>query len=216
MPFELTSDQRMFINIYARQYSQLQEQMGRLQDQINRLIPISNEIRNNIHSIYEDASREENRRQLSPQPPQSQPILGEEPPATYTMTYTFMDEPPIPANTSPDLMMTETTPRIFSDIEIPLNTECPIRLEPFEPNSSVVQINRCGHIFYPSGLQHWFDTNTRCPVCRTELRPHSQQQPTSQTSDRLLTTLLYDLFFPSTTTDTSNNVLSRRTRRNAR
>jgi len=212
MPFELTSDQRMFINIYARQYSQVQEQMARLQDQINRLIPISNEIRNNIHSIYADASREENRRQLAPQPP---PLM-EEPPASYTMTYTFMDEPSPQANTYPDLMTTETTSRIFSDIEIPLNTECPIRLEHFEPNSSVVQINRCGHIFYPSGLQHWFDTNSRCPVCRTELRPQrQQQQQPNQTSDRLLSTLLYDLFFPSTT-DTSNNILSRRTRRNAR
>lgn len=208
MPFELTSDQRMFINIYARQYTQLQEQMARLQDQINRLIPISNEIRNNIHSIYADASREENRRQLASHPP---PLMEEQP--SYTMTYTFMDEPSSQANTYSDLMTTETTPRIFSDIEIPLNTECPIRLEPFEPNSSVVQINRCGHIFYPAGLQHWFGTNTRCPVCRTELRPQSQQP--SQTSDRLLSTLLYDLFFPSTT-DTSNNILSRRTRRNAR
>lgn len=212
MPFELTSDQRMFINLYARQYTQIQEQIGRLQDQISRLIPISNEIRHNIHSIYADASREENRRQLAPHPP---PLMEEQP--SYTMTYTFMDEPPIPVNTYPDLMTTETTHRIFSDIETPLNTECPIRLEHFEPNSSVVQINRCGHIFYPSGLQHWFDTNSRCPVCRTELRPQSQQQQqqSSQTSDRLLTTLLYDLFFPSTT-DTSNNVLSRRTRRNAR
>ena len=209
MPFELTSDQRMFINLYARQYTQIQEQIGRLQDQISRLIPISNEIRHNIHSIYADVSREENRRQLDPQPP---PLMEEQP--AYTMTYTFMDEPQ--ANTYPDLMTTETTSRTFSDIETPLNTECPIRLEPFEPNSSVVQINRCGHIFYPSGLQHWFDTNSRCPVCRTELRPQSQQQQqSSQTSDRLLTTLLYDLFFPSTM-DTSNNVLSRRTRRNAR
>ena len=90
MPFELTSDQRMFINLYARQYTQLQEQMVRLQDQMNRLIPISNEIRNNIHSIYADASREENRRQLAPQPPP--PPLVQESPA-YTMTYTFMDEP---------------------------------------------------------------------------------------------------------------------------
>jgi len=211
MPFELTSDQRMFINIYARQYTQVQEQMVRLQDQINRLIPISNEIRNNIHTIYADASREENRRQHAHPPP---PLA--EPPS-YTMTYTFMDEPSLSqqqANTYPDLITTETTPRIFSDIETPLNTECPIRLEPFEPNSSVVQINQCGHIFCPAGLRHWFDTNTRCPVCRTELRP--QSQPSSQTSDRLLTTLLYDIFFPSTTTDTSNNSLPRRTRRNAR
>jgi len=204
MPFELTNDQRMFINIYARQYSQVQEQMVRLQDQINRLIPVSNEIRNNIHTIYADASREENRRQLAPQPP---PLVEESP------AYTFME--PLLANTYPDLMTTETTSRIFSEIETQLNTECPIRLEAFEPNSSVVQINRCGHIFYPSGLQHWFDTNTRCPLCRTELRPESQQQQPSQTSDHLLSTLLYDLFFPSTT-DTSNNVLSRRTRRNAR
>ena len=207
----LTNDQRMLISLYARQYTQIQEQTTRLQDQISRLIPISNELRNNIHSIYLDASREENRRQTAPPPP---PILREEPPSTYTMTYTFMDEPPIQTNTYPNLMTTETTPRIFSDIETPLNTECPIRLEPFELNSSVVQINRCGHIFDPSGLQHWFNTNSRCPVCRTELRPLSQEQ-SSQSSDRLLSTLLYDLFFPSTT-DTSNNVLSRRTRRNAR
>jgi hypothetical protein len=203
MPFELTSDQRMFINLYARQYSQIQEQIGRLQDQISRLIPISNELRHNIHSIYSDASREETIRQ------NAHPPSHEEPSSTYTMTYTFMDNPMTPIQANSDIMTTETTSRIFSDIETPLNTECPIRLETFEPNSSVVQINRCGHIFYPAGLQHWFDTNTRCPVCRTELRPQSQA------SDRLLSTLLNDLFFPSTA-DTSNNVLSRRTRRNAR
>lgn len=212
MPFELTSDQRMFVNLYARQYAQIQEQISRLQDQISRLIPISNELRHNIHSIYSDGSREENRRRVSP--PQSAPLTtsnSEEPPATYTMTYTFMDEPLLQnqPNTFTDLMTTETTSRTFSEIVTPLNTECPIRLEPFEPNSSVVQINRCGHIFYPSGLQHWFNTNSRCPVCRTELRPQSQS------SDQLLGTLLYDLFFPSST-DTSNNVLHRRTRRNAR
>jgi hypothetical protein len=205
MPFELTSDQRMFINLYARQYSQVQEQIARLQDQISRLIPISNELRHNIHSIYADASREENRRRTAPPP------LTDD--ATYTMTYTFMNEPPVQPNTYSDLMSTETTPLVFSDIVTPLNTECPIRLEPFEPNSSVVRINRCGHIFYPAGLQHWFDTNSRCPVCRTELRPQSQSQ--GQTSDHLLSTLIHDLFFPSST-DTSNNVLQRRTRRNAR
>lgn len=203
MPFELTSDQRMFVNLYARQYSQVQEQIARLQDHISRLIPISNELRHNIHSIYADASHAENRRRTTSLPP---PLTADD--ATYTMTYTFMNEPQ--ANTYPDLMTTETTPRIFSDIVTPLNTECPIRLEPFEPNSSVVQINRCGHIFYQAGLQHWFDTNSRCPVCRTELRPQS-----SQNSDSELSTLLHDLFFPSST-DTSNNVLQRRTRRNAR
>ena len=200
MPFELTSDQRMFINLYARQYSQIQDQIARLQDQISRLIPISNELRHNIHSIYSDASREETIRQ------NAHPPSHEEPAPTYTMTYTFMDEP----SPNTNLMTTETTPRIFSDIETPLNTECPIRLEPFEPNSSVVQINRCGHVFYQAGLQHWFDTNTRCPVCRTELRPQS-----SQNSNSALSTLLHDLFFPPTT-DISNNVLQRRTRRNAR
>ena len=207
MPFELTSDQRIFINLYARQYAQIQEQISRLQDQISRLIPISNELRHNIHSIYADVSHAENRRHITPPPP---PISSEEPPATYTMSYTFMDEPLL-SQANSNLMTTETTSRTFSDIETPLNTECPIRLEPFEPNSQVVQINRCGHIFYPAGLQHWFNTNTRCPFCRTELRPN---QP-SQSSDHLLTTLLYDLFFPSTT-DISNNVFQRRTRRNAR
>jgi hypothetical protein len=129
--------------------------------------------------------------------------------------------------TTTDLMTSETTRHLFRDIENPLNTDCPIRLDPFEPNSEVVRINRCGHIFNRTELGNWFRTNTRCPLCRTELRPQQQQQQQEepsleQTTDRIITTLFYDLLFPpATTTDVSNNsmdILGRRGRwlRNSR
>lgn len=223
MSYVLTNDQRTFLNLYARQYNQLQDQITRLQDQINRLIPVSNEIRHNIQTIYSDMSamnevRSNDRRRYASQTMSSAtsiPISTSsvpQPPTTYEVSFSVED--PL------DLLVTETTARTFSDIERPLNTECPIRLEPFEPNSEVVQINRCGHVFYPAELSHWFQTNTRCPTCRTELRPMQQQQQSNENVDHLLTTMLYELIFPangSTTgvtggIDLSGNTPSRRNR----
>jgi len=172
MPFELSPDQRMYVNLYRQQNHQLQQQITRLQNQMDRLIIMSNEMLNNIQEIYSSA-------------------------LTTTTT---------------DLMTSETTRHLFQDIENPLNTDCPIRLDPFEPNSDVVRINRCGHIFNRSELSNWFRTNSRCPLCRTELRPSQQQEHVEQdssleqTTDQIIDTLFYDLIFPQgVTTDLSNN-----------
>jgi hypothetical protein len=68
---------------------------------------------------------------------------------------------------------------LYSDIEEePLNNSCPITLERFEPNSEVLQILGCKHIFSPTSLQHWFRNNVRCPVCRYDIReynPHNRR-----------------------------------------
>lgn len=221
MPFALTPDQRIFLNLYARQYNQVQEQIVRLQDQISRLIPISNELRHHISSIYTDVVRSEDRMRYAGQTMSNATSQGVyatttrapapivEPTQTYSVTFSI-----------DDLMVSETTRLTFSDIQNPLNTECPIRLEPFEPNAEVAQINRCGHIFSPSELEHWFQSHTRCPTCRTELRPQQQQQQQQdggdQNLDQLLTTIVYDLLFPrppSDGFDLSNNNVSRRQRR---
>ncbi len=222
MSFELTNDQRMFLNLYSRHYAQLQDQISRLQDQISRLIPISNEIRHNIQTIYSDVIRADDRRRYASQTRSSAPAIPmssiptqsasvAEQPNTYSVVFSV--EEPV------DLMQTETTRRTFSDIENPLNTECPIRIEPFQPDSEVVQINRCGHIFYHDELNHWLQSDTRCPICRTQLRQRQQQQQRQQSNenmDQLLTTMLYELLLtgvPSGSTggsDLSGNPITRR------
>jgi len=60
--------------------------------------------------------------------------------------------------------------RIFSQIDNPLNSSCPISLEPFEQDSVVTQILGCGHLFNPENLANWFQRNVRCPVCRYDIR----------------------------------------------
>ena len=165
MSFELTPDQRIFMDLYANQYNLVCEQNCRMQEQIQRNTTILNELRYNIQTIYSDISnrltRNESRRQQRQQQPQ-QPISSSYPSfATFTSSFAQ----PI-LNT---IMLCETTTRTFSDIEHPLNTECPISLEPFDPDSEVVQINRCGHIFNRNELSYWFQTNTRCPTCRSEI-----------------------------------------------
>ena len=63
----------------------------------------------------------------------------------------------------------------FSDIENPINSSCPISLEPFEPGMRVMQIIPCQHIFNHSNLNSWFSTNVRCPVCRYDIRVYPIQ-----------------------------------------
>ena len=73
----------------------------------------------------------------------------------------------------------------FHTIENPLNSNCPILVEPFQPTDIVTRIIYCGHCFNPPSLQRWFNTNVRCPVCRYDIRnynPNTRNQiPTSTT-----------------------------------
>jgi hypothetical protein len=159
MSFELSADQRMFMDLYAHQYNQICDQSNRMQEQIQRNSTVLNELRYNIQTIYGEVSTRLMRNDIS----RRHPLTSSTIPSSFA-TYTSSFALPISCN----LMMTETSRHIFADIECPLNTECPISLEPFEPNAEVAQINRCGHIFNRNELSHWFQTNSRCPTCRTE------------------------------------------------
>jgi len=64
---------------------------------------------------------------------------------------------------------------LFSDIVNPINSNCPISLEPFDPNMQVLQIIQCQHNFNPSSLSSWFRGNVRCPVCRYDIREYPVQ-----------------------------------------
>jgi len=63
----------------------------------------------------------------------------------------------------------------FGSIVNPINNSCPISLERFEHNTNVSQIIHCGHIFNPSDLNVWFQTNVKCPVCRYDIRRYTRR-----------------------------------------
>ena len=63
-----------------------------------------------------------------------------------------------------------TTVMNFSDLSNNNCTICPISRDTFEPNDTIIKINFCGHVFKKDGLLSWFETNSRCPVCRHDIR----------------------------------------------
>jgi len=58
----------------------------------------------------------------------------------------------------------------FGEIEEPKNSTCPISLERFDSETNVTQIIDCGHLFKSASIQQWFRSNTRCPMCRFDIR----------------------------------------------
>ena len=61
---------------------------------------------------------------------------------------------------------------IFCSIIDPPNSSCPISLVPFQNNVMVYKINQCGHIFFKNQLENWLLENTKCPLCRYDLRDY--------------------------------------------
>ena len=58
----------------------------------------------------------------------------------------------------------------FSDIDNPLNTQCPISLVDFQPEQRVSQIIQCGHVIETQNLNRWLRSHASCPVCRLDIR----------------------------------------------
>ena len=61
---------------------------------------------------------------------------------------------------------------IFSSIIDPSNSSCPISLVPFQNNDMVYKIKQCGHIFFKNQLENWLLENTKCPLCRYDIRDY--------------------------------------------
>jgi len=72
---------------------------------------------------------------------------------------------------------TRTVP--FSSIEDPINTNCPIARDDFEPDTEVTQIIGCGHLFTPSSLGEWFRRHHDCPMCRHDIPQTRPRPPTN-------------------------------------
>ncbi len=83
----------------------------------------------------------------------------------------------VPVYPTRDQINNGTRRILYSNIENPLNSSCPITLENFDESDNVTQILGCGHIFNHESLISWFRNHVRCPVCRYDIRnyvPRSQ------------------------------------------
>jgi ssDNA-binding Zn-finger/Zn-ribbon topoisomerase 1 len=81
---------------------------------------------------------------------------------------------------------------LFSQIENPINSSCPVTLDRFQPDSRVTQLVSCGHIFTPSGINSWLQTNVRCPVCRNDIRLLASRNEETKEEEHLEETKTYD------------------------
>lgn len=61
----------------------------------------------------------------------------------------------------------------YNDIISPANVSCPISLELFNDSDMVTVIRYCGHIFDSEQLNTWFRSNSKCPVCRYDIRNYN-------------------------------------------
>ena len=74
----------------------------------------------------------------------------------------------------------------FSEINNPGNQVCSISLRTFQSNDEVSIIKYCNHIFSKNDLNSWFLHNTRCPLCRYDIRNYNNQNELNQNnSDEL-------------------------------
>ena len=85
-------------------------------------------------------------------------------------------------------------------------TMCTISREEFNNDDVVLKINHCGHIFKKNSLLTWFETNSRCPVCRHDIRntPNNVTQNTDISNNNVD---ISNNNIQSTRVDTSGNNL---------
>lgn len=63
----------------------------------------------------------------------------------------------------------------FSEVESPLNHQCPISLEPFTNDQFVTMLTTCNHLFNPTSIESWFQRSSFCPVCRHNINQRQNQ-----------------------------------------
>jgi hypothetical protein len=93
--------------------------------------------------------------------------------ALLTGPITAVNMDPVEVSPSPDELRRATRQTTYSLIENPYNDQCPITLDAFQPNDTVMQLCHCQHIMSETGYTNWFRSHVRCPVCRHDIRTTS-------------------------------------------
>ena len=74
---------------------------------------------------------------------------------------------------------------LYSDLREQHNNICPIRNEEFRDNDIVIQINHCGHTFFPNEFYGWFRDHVQCPMCRYDIREDISLNNVDQSNNSL-------------------------------
>ena len=120
----------------------------------------------------------------------------------YRRTYI----PPPPLNPSRLQIENATRSVRFGDLVSPIHTVCPISHETFNNDSQVTVIRHCGHIFYTTELNTWFQHHFVCPVCRYDIRNYINDDNSRQHANIKLSNLTQQTNAPSDI-DVSNNTV---------
>ena len=82
-----------------------------------------------------------------------------------------------------------TTLHVWKDIKDnhDTNERCPIDLSILQDDDPVIKINHCGHIFKRNNIMRWVCLNSKCPVCRFDIRTtrtHPQRDLSRNTTNK--------------------------------
>ena len=149
---------------------------------LNYFSSLFNQQNNNFSNIY----RNNNRRRQTPRNSfiPSMPIrIQQFRPQHFFNQYESDFLNPVIVRPSREQITLATELGPYQDMENPINTSCPITLRTFQSNDNVYRIKHCGHIFSKNELDNWFLENTKCPVCRYDIREYGRQR-TQQESTR--------------------------------
>ena len=83
--------------------------------------------------------------------------------------YSYFYQPLTPQQLTSAQLSEFTRECHYSEIDDPINDNCPISLNPFNGDDTVTQIISCGHIFNSIDINRWFINHSMCPVCRHDL-----------------------------------------------
>lgn len=72
---------------------------------------------------------------------------------------------------------------IYSSINSPMNTCCPISQEEFSHDQEVIMIKHCGHLFKQESLLTWFINHSTCPYCRYDIKNYSLNNSREETRE---------------------------------
>jgi hypothetical protein len=78
---------------------------------------------------------------------------------------------PVPIVASSRVIESNTSIYHFTSPQIVLNQEaCAVCQEEYEDGDVLRKITQCTHYFHKTCIDSWFLTNTKCPVCRHDIR----------------------------------------------
>jgi len=83
-----------------------------------------------------------------------------------------MNDSPVRVRPSTAQIRRATRTLLFRDISNTTQTICPIDRELLHAEDTVLQIIHCNHFFRDTNLRRHFRGNTRCPLCRYDIRDY--------------------------------------------